>query len=651
MPIFVDLFVCATKMSENRNGIYEATVIKKIVHIINALFNGRLGGTLRIKFDPTYAPKRHIKESVRKIEQKVCEFTGVATLVYDLTIVRKSESMEITVARTDINYIYTLNYHLYLPTNQQVIELSPKDPIKKVRDILCKNIPSLEVVTPGSHFKNFILGSPVGFGESKTVQFKSLLVKRTKSSNLTQRLIKNGKLQCYVSAFANYRGGHIYIGIDDDGIVQGETITLQDRLELETEVSKAIKNMIWPDNSQTDREEKQWQMVFEEVKYKNGGKVASTFVIVIYVAQRLGGVFTQFPESYEMRENEAKMIDFETWTKYMVEGLGRAKDGNNEESDETSKASYELDIDKMLTNLLIDDCEWSDLKEAADKARDHHDSIDIRLICLSKLIKLCLRKGYFEKADEMFKEYKTTLSKSENVKTFEIVGEYLNCLSERSRGNFKASCKIAMKSLQKLDKIHPDIVSAAYLLMATVFNITAMKKEGKTERSPFITRAKECYCKAEIHLQYVSPEFKAAKMDLRHKINMTKAMFFSGSSLEGTMLLDRDVSVINTDEAQNCLDESHHIVIRQKSGLSDLRSIQKLLAQSDLFYQAGTVATALKKEQVISDALKFAKRAEHLAEDAGVPEMRQYARNRVMAIENHLRTLETLESHPCIPSP
>ena len=327
-------------------------------------------------------------------------------------------------------------------------------------------------------------------------------------------------------------------------------------------------------------------------------------------------------------------------------------DGNIEGSEGTSNVSYEVDIDKILTKLLIDDCEWSHLKEEADKARNHHDSINIRLICLSKLIKFCLRKGDFEKADEMFVEYKTTLSKAKNA-TFELVEEYLHCLSERSRGNFEASCQIAMKSFSKLDKIHPGIVSAAYfVLMATVFNITAMKKESKLERSSFITKAKECYCKAEIHLQHVLPEFKAAKMDLRHKINMTKAMLFSGSSLEGTMLLNQDTSVINTAEAQNCLDESHHIVIHQRCRLSELRFIQNLLAQSDLFHQAGTVDTAPQKNQVISDALKIAKQAEHLAKDAGFPEMKRYARNRVVAIEKHLQTLNTLlEMHPCIPSP
>ena len=173
------------------------------------------------------------------------------------------------------------------------------------------------------------MGIAVDFGESKTVQFKQcqhLLEKRTKKS-LAKRLIKNDKFLCYVSAFANHSAGHIYIGIDDNGIVQGEKITPRDQTELTKEISEAIGNMMWPDNSHTQGgEEKRWQINFEAVKNTNGEIAPSTLVIVIYVAQCPGGVFTKQPESYEINEeNEAVKIDFPTWKKIIVEGLERDK--------------------------------------------------------------------------------------------------------------------------------------------------------------------------------------------------------------------------------------------------------------------------------------------------------------------------------------
>ena len=322
----IDLHVCATKMSNNNlNKIYQASTFDKIVHITNGLFNGD-GGKLTLVFDAPLPPNGHIKESFRKIEQKISDFTGVVTLAYDLNIKRKKESMEIIVAGSNTRCIFTLHYNLYVPTNQQVLEVLPNDSVKKVRDILRGNIPSLEAVEPGSHFKEFTLGTAVDFGESITVQFKNLLEKRTKKS-LAKRLIKNDKFLCYVSAFANHSAGHIYIGIDDSGIVQGEKITPRDQTELKKEISKAVGNMIWPDNSHTQGgEEKRWQINFEAVKNSNGEIVPSTFVIVIYVAQCPGGVFTKQPESYEINEeNEEVKIDFPTWKKIIVEGLERDK--------------------------------------------------------------------------------------------------------------------------------------------------------------------------------------------------------------------------------------------------------------------------------------------------------------------------------------
>ena len=320
------LQVSATKMSDQREKKYQDTIFNIILQITNGLFNGN-GGKLTLVFDnPTSPPSGHIKEAIRKIEQKTSDFTGVVTLVYDLTIVKKPGSMEINVAKSKNNSIFTLHYNIYLPTNQQVVEVSPKDPVKEVQDILCMNVPALEAVKPDSHVKEFTLGVAVDFGESKTVQFKQLVERRTNSVSITKRLLRSGKLLAYVSAFANYSGGHVYIGINDDGKVEGEKITLQDRQELQEKIGKAIGSMVWPDNSYTQgEEEKRWQINFVEVKNARGEIVPSTFVIVIYVAQCLGGVFTKEPESYEIVNNEPRRIDFPTWRKLIVEGLGKCE--------------------------------------------------------------------------------------------------------------------------------------------------------------------------------------------------------------------------------------------------------------------------------------------------------------------------------------
>ena len=317
----ISLKVCAIKMCNEHLKLYHNDTYDKILQNLNGLLNGN-GGRLTLCFDTHASSKRQIKESTRKIEQKLFEFTGVVTLAHRLAIgCPDSASMVFDVADSNSDRIYTLCYHLHFPTNEQVVEVSPKDPVETVRDILCMNTPTPEAVKPGSHFKEFTLGTAVDFPESKTVQFKLLKENRTKNISLALRLIKNSKFSCYASAFANYSGGHIYMGIDDDGIVRGEKITDQDKTELVKEISKAIGNMIWPDYSRAQGgEEKRWQIDFEAVKYTDGEIVESTFVIVIYVAQCPGGVFTKEPESYEIKGNEARKIDFPTWKKLIIEG-------------------------------------------------------------------------------------------------------------------------------------------------------------------------------------------------------------------------------------------------------------------------------------------------------------------------------------------
>ena len=307
-----------------------------------------------------------------------------------------------------------------------------------------------------------------------------------------------------------------------------------------------------------------------------------------------------------------------------------------ERGKETNKASYEDDVDEMLTELLNDNCEWSVLKKATENAQTTHAGVDVRLLCLSKLIKFCLRKGYYEKAGKMFEEYKTILPQSAKVEVFKVMEQYLHCFKERSQGNYERSYEIADQCLKKLDEIQPGIVSAAFFVLeATVVNIIAIKKEDRSERIPLVTKAKELYARAERHLQYVHG-FEAAKVDLKQKIYMNEVMLFSGSSLAGNKLADPDASVIIKAEAQNCLDKSQHIVTYEMFPLSEFRDIQHNLAQSDFFYRYSNSDKPLALRDRMKKALKLAKRAERSANDAGLSEMRRYAQNRVELIQKEI---------------
>ena len=109
-----------------------------------------------------------------------------------------------------------------------------------------------------------------------------------------------------ISSFANHRGGHVYCGINDkDGVVEGEEIS--DKNIIEKKVEKAVNKMIWPEEIGQPKRGEHREIFFEPVLDENCKAISSIFVIVIYIAPCLGGVFTEEPECYEMVEGGGRL--------------------------------------------------------------------------------------------------------------------------------------------------------------------------------------------------------------------------------------------------------------------------------------------------------------------------------------------------------
>ena len=330
------LSVSATKMSgkSRMENAYQINIFNEIVQTINGLLNSE-GGQLVVLFDKL-PPLSCINETIWKIEQRIYDFTSLDYF----SIVQTEASIVITVARPNTDCICTLRYHLYLPSHQNAIELLPREPVQKVRDILCKKVLCPEAVKPGSHCREFTWCSALSFCESRCVKFKNpLKFDPIRNYNVLELLI-------YIlledfSAFANYSGGHLYIGIDDNGIVRGQDLTPELQAMLKNGFRIALQRMIWPvDSYSQGEEEKRWQIHFEEVKRTNGEIVPSTYIIVVYVAQCPGGVFVEEPEAYEFKDGEAMKIDFTTWKEYCRKGLKR------------DQGRYNVTVHETLTGLV-----------------------------------------------------------------------------------------------------------------------------------------------------------------------------------------------------------------------------------------------------------------------------------------------------------
>lgn len=142
------------------------------------------------------------------------------------------------------------------------------------------------------------------------MQFKYLKTAKTEHNNFVKRMINN-KFTNYVSGFANASGGHIFYGIKDDGIVEGESFSDEkDVGRITTKVKRLIRTMTWPEDSSKIERGKHWDVKYILVKESDN---EAKFVIVITVFPCCGGVFTEEPERYYIEHGEVKKMNFEHW--------------------------------------------------------------------------------------------------------------------------------------------------------------------------------------------------------------------------------------------------------------------------------------------------------------------------------------------------
>lgn len=293
----------------------EKQKLRETVVTVQAMLNGR-GGQVRLDITTkeisqlifASKAKTKIKDSfIRKIEQQLGRTAGIQITSTNINFKVYTNKIIVEVIKTRAKIMNS--YNLFLPTKTQVAVVTPLEPIERIRNNILRRKVVENETRLGSHCKIFIKGRDCGLREGKAVQIKSLKSTSSKCTTLADRMTgKGNKFSYYVSAFANCSGGNIYYGVNDDGVVEGETFSNFGSVtsHITRKVKNTITKLIWPPLIPQPKRGVNWEIFFEPVKDCNSRIIPSTFVIVIYIAPCLGGVFTEEPEYYEIIEGLVK---------------------------------------------------------------------------------------------------------------------------------------------------------------------------------------------------------------------------------------------------------------------------------------------------------------------------------------------------------
>ena len=276
---------------------------------------------------------------------------------------------------------------------------------------------------------------------------------------------------------------------------------------------------------------------------------------------------------------------------------------------------------EMLTNLLNNNCNSEELKEASDTAQKKYGSPDddVKLTCLATFVRFHLRRGEYDRAEDYLEEYKRIQTRCNNQMRFKVMEQYLSSVIKRCKGEYEESYKILKESLGDLEKLPIGIISAlVFIQIATVENILAMKTKDRKKMHSLINKAKKNYDTASSYLNE-SQGHNIRKADYQQKIYINKALLHLGCSLSGDMLDDNE-ELINVSRAKNYLLKTQQI-IHEGYPFCKLRKIQNLLAQACLSYRLSSEDST----QQLQNAVNYSTAAAHLAKTCEFAEMQSYA--------------------------
>ena len=624
----VQFHVDLNKILSKTDGKARDSVLQRILIVIHALLNTKGGGILELLFHDQESEAE--EQFTRIIEQKLMSTIGTQTVSSCITFEPFRDGVTHCKVKMSGTFI-TSNYNLYVPCKTQANLIPSTENIDAILNR--ENIPQPVLIQ--SHHKEFTIDIKCGFTENKNTEFKYLTASPSKCITLADRITgKGNKFSCYVSAFANHSGGHIYYGIKNNCVVEGEFIPNEkDKEGIANKVEKVINKMIWPEQIGQPKRRKHWEIFFEPVKDGNSEYVPSTFVIVIYIAACLGGVFTEEPESYELVDGKAQKLSFENWKKRIPQPLcckaiiPHSIPRVTWSSDAVRK-TFAVGSEKL--RKLINNGDWEAFSKECENLQKQSHSLEVDLLVLSKRVTARYRRGHFNEAHSLLDKYMAILPKIKDVLIFEVVGLHLKAALKRANGDLNDLKEALTAALSKAEQIEPGLVTTTVFAFAAIVSDLINLEEPTSGKSSPVILSK----RALEHSKRVKdcPDFYE---DKAQKVHIMLATFYLGCNLSGQRIKD-NISTSDFDQAKASILAVHQSTC-EGNPPSKYREVQLKLVQSINSYRHSQISPE-KRVRLLGSAFDYAKEAERLSKKYKFTEMLQWSKkNEALCTEELVR--------------
>ena len=514
---------------DNKN--HKTKIMKETYSTVCGLLNNYHGGILKLTSSKSFTPSK-LDEFVRGVEQTLIDLLGLTGLrEYCQTTINELGN-EIIFNVKPCDRICTVEYNLVLPTDFLVGKVLKMEPLEKIARVL-KPGRAFDCAMLNNHMKKFEMEStmPKHLRESDTVQFKKVKSDKNKNKSSADRIIANN-ITRYIAAFANHKGGHVYIGIDDETYkVCGQIVTEGEEKKIKKRIESAVENMVWPEEHGKPELEKHWNILFFPVlDTTNKEAIPDLFVIVVAIAYCPGGVFVSHPEAYVLKNGKNERMEHSEWTKRVLhdaqmrdivkfstdprnswENVGTRKTTEGERSDfKTSKpdesrvsavcdsscSSIPLPISKVsppstesrtrcrrithYMELFIQNGDFNKLQTFASKIIQNNKvipnaDVEVAVHFMLALGAYC-RREFVEAYDEL-KKGSSLITSTENASEFQVQRLHLYASFFRGEGECDRSYKLTYDALQQTEGISSKWHTAwVFNDAANVLSILAGKK-------------------------------------------------------------------------------------------------------------------------------------------------------------------------------